>query len=208
MGSKAQTLCLPLLMELPERVVRQERTPFLLYLGRIHPIKGIENLLDALAQCKAFQMGTYTLKIAGKGESDYVQQLQKRIQDQGISNKIEFLGHVEGAAKQQLLADATYLVLPSFSENFGAVVVEALAQGTPVIAAKGTPWEMLETQKAGFWTSNEVTLLADTVEKALTISPPTYKTYRQHAQHLVQERFDVYQNIQQYITAFEAIARA
>ena len=59
--------------------------------------------------------------------------------------------HVEGFAKEELYRRADFFVLPTFSENFGSVVAEALGYGVPVITTKGAPWEDLLNHKCGWW---------------------------------------------------------
>ena len=66
---------------------------------------------------------------------------------------------MEGEEKYKLYANAYFSILVSHSENFGNVVIEALSQGTPVIASKGTPWEQL-AEKAGFWIDNDENSIA------------------------------------------------
>src|SRR5690554_3686578 len=73
--------------------------------------------------------------------------------DLNLLEKVEFKGHVQGVDKENLHAESM-AVLPSETENFGNVVVESLNQGTPVIASKGTPWEMLEKFNSGFHVVN------------------------------------------------------
>ena len=63
---------------------------------------------------------------------------------------MSFIGNVLERRKSSLLRGKC-LVMPSHTENFGIVAVEAMAQGTPVIASKNTPWEIIEKRKAGFW---------------------------------------------------------
>jgi glycosyltransferase involved in cell wall biosynthesis len=64
------------------------------------------------------------------------------------------VGAVDGARKYELLASARVLVLPSHSENFGQVVLEALACGTPAVVSRNCPWRSLEEEQAGSWVEN------------------------------------------------------
>ena len=207
MGPTTKTICLPLLMELSERLSYNPDEPYLLYLGRIHPIKGIENLIDALAISSLFKSSKYTLRIAGKGDTTYREQIQLRIETSGLGDKIKFVGHLESEAKNQLLANAYCMILPSFSENFGAVVVESLAQGTPVIASHGTPWQILETWEAGLWVSNSPQALSKEIDKIIGFSAEKYLQYRRNAVDLVEQEFEVHRNVNRYVEAFEDIVK-
>jgi len=141
---------------LPDGVLR------LVYIGRIHPIKGLENLVSA---CGLLQI-KWTLCIAGTGEPEYIEDVQSRIELARLQSKIRMLGPVFAQHKDALLGNSDLLVLPSHSENFGMVVAEALAQGVPVIAARGTPWRGLEDHRCGIWTANDPASLAATIERA------------------------------------------
>jgi hypothetical protein len=82
------------------------------------------------------------------GIPEYFHKLEKI---ENWAKKVIYLGDVRGELKWSLIKKAQVLVLPSHSENFGNVVLEALSVGTPVIASKGTPWKILETKNAGMW---------------------------------------------------------
>lgn len=133
----------------------------ILYLGRFDPIKGIENLIDAIALAKTPQL---ELSLCGSGDATYTASLVRRIEEKGLSAKIKLAGFVEGVAKTQAFEQAELCVLPSFSENFGMTVVEALSYGVPVIASRGTPWQELTTRDAGAWVANDPQSLAEAID--------------------------------------------
>ncbi|MBK9264703.1 MAG: glycosyltransferase [Polyangiaceae bacterium] len=128
-----------------------------LFLGRFDPIKGIENLVDAVALSK---VPALELSLCGSGDATYTASLAKRIEEKGLSSSVKLAGFVEGAAKARAFANADICVLPSFSENFGMVVVEALSHGVPVIASRGTPWKDLQSRECGLWVQNDPASLA------------------------------------------------
>jgi glycosyltransferase involved in cell wall biosynthesis len=139
--------------DLPEPIRGQvEGQRLVLYLGRIDPIKGLAMLLDAWAdvlRTKNFQ--NVILAIAGPDERGYASRLKAAAQQHGIQDRVLFPGLIEGPVKWALYRRADLFVLPSFSENFGLVVTEALACGTPVVTTTGTPWEDLAQADAGRW---------------------------------------------------------
>jgi glycosyltransferase involved in cell wall biosynthesis len=129
----------------------------IIYLGRLHPIKGIENLLHALT---VPSVGPCRLNIYGTGDARYTRQLRRLVHELGLEDRVAFIGHVAGCAKHEAFLGADLCVVPSYSENFGLVVAEALGHGVPVIASTGTPWKALDDRGAGLWLSNDPDSLA------------------------------------------------
>lgn len=112
--------------------VTQSGEPRALYLGRLHPKKGIELLLEAMASL-AVPSPRLRLDIAGSGNQEYVQGLKTLSETLGLAERVRFCGFVDGAAKRQLLEQADLFVLPSHSENFGIAVIEAAAARLPLL---------------------------------------------------------------------------
>jgi len=123
----------------------------LVFIGRLDPKKGIENLLAACNILTRDQRINYSLKIAGAGNPAYTQSLRAKIEMLSLSKKVEMLGEINGEAKTRLFRNADVVIVPSHTENFGIVVAEALAHGVPVIASRGTPWKRLEEIGCGLW---------------------------------------------------------
>jgi glycosyltransferase involved in cell wall biosynthesis len=127
------------------------------------------------------------------------------VADLKVTEKIEFVGQVEGDEKQKLLADAFWTIMPSHTENFGLVVLESLAQNTPVIASKGAPWEVLETEKLGFWVENSPEKLSDALRRILTMDAAEYEDYRNRGRAFVIENFDIKQNIRKWTDTYRGL---
>ncbi|WP_043758175.1 glycosyltransferase [Imhoffiella purpurea] len=120
-----------------------------LFLGRIHPGKGVDLLLSAW-QVVCQRHPDWQLKIVGPVHGEY----RRRMEALAIKlrlPRLTFSGPLYGAAKMDAYQQADVFVLPSLSENFGMVVAEALASATPVIVSKGAPWAGLERERAGWW---------------------------------------------------------
>ena len=157
-------------VDVPQNLVRSVSNGELrlLYLGRLHPIKGIESLLDACGIVKTLSPDWH-LRIAGTGSASYVDFLKSKVQELGLSKQVEFVGEVFGEKKEALFAQSDVVLLPSHTENFGIVVAESLAHAVPVIASKGTPWIGLETNKCGLWVDNDPESLATAIRKICTL---------------------------------------
>jgi len=178
---KREVAVVPLGTELPSSVDRQsigadgnDEVRTALFLSRVHPKKGLRNLLNAWASIKCNRASQYQqsdrhwrLVIVGPDEMGHKDELLKlsqtlqlkavdlsasfswsKLSQSSSDVDIVFTGPVYGEDKERLHAMADLFVLPTFSENFGAVVIDSLAYGVSVITTKGTPWSELEGQKA------------------------------------------------------------
>ena len=133
----------------------------LLFLSRLHPIKGLPLLFEAISQILP-SLSEWFLIIAGfEDTSGYQQELKHLAVKLGIIEKIKIVGPLYGQNKQDAFAAADLFVLPTHSENFGIVIAEALAAGMPVLTTRGTPWEELQTYKCGWWVDNSVEAIRD-----------------------------------------------
>lgn len=185
------------IMEIPALVTRKAGN-YLLFMGRLHPIKAIDRLLEALSESTVFRESDFTLTIAGPDTDNYLAFLKQLTASLRLTHKVHFLGAVYGSRKEQVYADAHLTILPSHSENFGNVVVESLAQGTPVIASTGTPWQLLDQEQAGRWVANTPTDLRLAIEEYLQLPEPVYDACRQRAATVVRQRFDRQQAIKNW----------
>lgn len=138
-----------------------------LFLGRIYPVKGLLNLIDAWAFVRP---PGWRLRLAGPDEGGHLTEVLRRARQAGVSDSIDYVGEVRGESKTSLYQGADVFVLPSFSENFGVVVVEALAHGLPVITTHGTPWADLLTFGCGWWVELGVAPLAVALREAVALS--------------------------------------
>lgn len=113
-----------------------------LFLSRIHVKKGIEILINAWERI-VNDYSDWSLLIVGNGEQSYIDSLKMMINEKNLSNYISIIPPVFGVDKIELYQSSALFVLPSYSENFGMVIAEALSSGVPVITTNNTPWEML-----------------------------------------------------------------
>lgn len=170
MGLTAPVAVIPNGIDLPaeqDRVSISE-TRTLLFLSRIHPIKGIDMLLEAWRRIHA-QHPEWELKIVGRGEPAHVREVIA-LADSLALDRVSFPGPVYGEAKSSAYRDADLFVLPTHSENFGMVVAEALAHGCPAVVSRGAPWAGLELEKCGWWVSNDTDSLTQALDAAMCLS--------------------------------------
>lgn len=140
----------------------KETRPFwgVAFLGRLHPIKKVENLLYGVALTRHRDIIVY---IIGKGDEKYEQFLRNEAERLGIEHQVRFLGFLNGFDKYAQLGLIDCLFVPSDMENFGMIIPEALIVGTPVMASHGTPWKALNDEGCGWWTDNSPESIAKVI---------------------------------------------
>ncbi|MGE0039643.1 MAG: glycosyltransferase [Vicinamibacterales bacterium] len=138
--------------------------PFLLFLGRLHPIKRLDLLAAAFARVAARHPDA-TLVIAGPDEGGYRARVEPAFAP--VAARVRWTGAVDGPRKAGLLAEARALVLCSDSESFGMSVAEALAAATPAIVTRTCPWRVLEASGAGYWVPQSADALAGAMDAVL-----------------------------------------
>jgi glycosyltransferase involved in cell wall biosynthesis len=142
-----------------------------LFLSRLHPKKGLVELLIAWAGQSAVDRTGWHLVISGPDLTGYGSTVKSLIRQDPDPSSISLTGGVEGDLKKALLHHAEFFVLPTKEENFGIVVAESLAAGTPVITTHAAPWKVLETLRCGWWIPGTDEALFEALTQALG-SPP------------------------------------
>ncbi len=141
----------------------------LLFIGRLHPVKGLDILLQAWQQLEP-RFPDWDLRIVGMDEDGYLARLQQLADELGL-RRVHFPGPAFGSEKTKEFQQARLFVLPTHSENFGVAVAEALAHGLPAVVTKGAPWADLETRGCGWWIEQGVDSLAECLRSALALTP-------------------------------------
>ena len=181
-----------------------KRNKEILFLSRIHVKKGINFLLEAVAQLKE-QMEGYVIRIAGEGDVTYIEELKQLAARLGISQLIIFEGGVYGNRKWELFRQADLFILPTHSENFGIVVAEALASGTPVITTMGTPWSELESQRCGWWTEVGTEATAQALCNFLSLTGDELEMMGRNGRKLVEEKYSVRKVAKEFVDMYKSI---
>lgn len=156
---------------------------YVLFMSRLHPKKGLEMLLSAWAALRS-DFPDVRLLVVGPDLTGYTSTLRRRAQALGIEESVTFHGALDGRRKAAAYAHAAVFVLPSFSENFGIVVGEALAHGIPVVTTTATPWRSLEANKCGWWVDPNVDAIRRAIREALSLSEAQCREYGERARAL------------------------
>ena len=204
-GENVRIAQIPISMKLPKNLNLVKTNQFL-YLGRIHPKKAIENLILALSMSRTFLYSTYILNIVGNSDNEYGEQLKELVKRHSLDLRVNFLGLIQGESKLELICSSKYLIMPSHTENFGIVVIEALAQSTPVIASKGTPWNILQSRQAGYWVDNDPESLSLVIDEVINHSDENYNTLKTNAFNLADSKFNIERNVIEWISLYNSVA--
>lgn len=145
------------------------------FISRIHHKKGIEILIDAWTKIHD-KYQDWNIVIAGNGEDCYINSLRQRIAEKNLKDSIIIIPPVFGKDKHDLYCQSAIFVLPTFSENFGMVVAEAMSCGVPVITTTGTPWQELNDLDLGWC----VDLSEENIANALSLAMDRGVDYLYH----------------------------
>lgn len=150
------------------RLADPQRT--VLVLSRIHPVKNLPGLVAAWQIIAADpRFADWTLAIHGPDADGHRAVVAAAIAAAGLQQRVRLGDAVSDADKPALFAAADLFILPSFSENFGIVVAEAMAHGLPVIASHGTPWAVLPEIAAGWHVAADPASLAGALATAMAL---------------------------------------
>lgn len=170
-GIECETAMIPFGVEVPQwdDMTLKSTPPFrVVFLGRLAPIKNLSGLISAWADA---DLGSeWQLQIAGPDEFGMCEALRLQACAEGVGESVQFLDPVFGYKKWRFIRGAAALVLPSHSENFGAVVLEALACGVPVIASTGTRWSELASEGCGWMAGTDRRDLSKTLRAMAALS--------------------------------------
>lgn len=158
----------------------------ILFLSRIHPQKGLGDLVMAWARVRQPE---WRIVIAGPSAGGYEDEIKVLIRKLGFEDDFDFPGLVLGEKKERCFAEADVFVLPTYSENFGIAVAEALARGIPVITTTGAPWQELETHRCGWWVTPGVDGVATGLAAAMAMSRDALAEAGARGKKLVEEKY-------------------
>ena len=160
-------------VDVPPLRNRFRNTPVrtVLSLGRIHPKKGLDFLINAWAQIEEANPN-WQLKIVGPDEVGHSAELQLLI-DKLELKRVSISGPIFDSEKWDTYASSDLFILPTRSDNFAVTVAEALASSVPVISSKGAPWAGLEANKCGWWIDLGVPEIAAALKYAVNLDDKT-----------------------------------
>jgi len=157
-----------------------------LFLSRLHPKKGLPMLIEAWAEVRP---NGWELVLVGPSEEGHRAELEDQVRSRGLEDEFIFTRAVSDDEKWDVYRSADLFVLPTYSENFGIVVAEALAAGVPVITTTGTPWRELRTHGCGWWVEPDVRALRQALEEAVDCTDEERQAMGGRGRDLVEEQY-------------------
>jgi glycosyltransferase involved in cell wall biosynthesis len=176
----------------------------LLFLSRLHEKKGLDMLLAAWNDLRP---PGWRLVIAGSGEPRYVEGLLRFREAHQIPN-VEFVPHTEGLSREMLFKRASAFVLPTYSENFGNVVAEALVRGLPVLTTTGTPWKDLVTHGCGWYIEPTLEALKTTLAEVVETDSKTLARMGERGRAYAVSSFSLSAIRQEFLRMYQTAMRA
>ncbi|MDJ0577928.1 MAG: glycosyltransferase, partial [Xenococcaceae cyanobacterium MO_234.B1] len=197
---------LPPLGKMGQELNINQATPIILFMSRIDPKKGLDLLLPALETLQ--QEGIkfhFVLAGANPQDPDYENSISQQIKQSPLNTITTITGFVQGETKLGLLQDADIFVLPSYYENFGIAVAEAMATGTPVVISDRVHiWQEIQSAAAGWVSSCDFSQLTQTLRQVLQ-NPSDWQEKGINARNLVQNNYSWNAIAEQMVTAYQAI---
>jgi glycosyltransferase involved in cell wall biosynthesis len=167
---------------------------YLLFLGRIHPKKGLDLLVNAFGRLAA-EFPEVDLVIAGPDDVELTPRLQRLITDPEVERRIHWVGMLSGDRKWGAFRLAEYFVLPSHQENFGIAVVEAMAASVPVLVSKKVNiWREVEASGGGLATTDTIEGTIQALRLLLKLTPPQRDAMGARARVGYMEQFNLEKN--------------
>lgn len=186
----------------PQKETRKKK---ILFLSRIHKKKGIENLIFAWSDIIKQLKSNWVIEIIGNGEEEYINKLNILIQSKNLDSEITIKKPIFGKEKILKFREASLFVLPTYSENFGIVIAEALASYTPVITTEGAPWEELEVNNCGKWIKIGVDPLKEALIEMLKKDENELILMGKNSRNLVEKKYSMEAVASQMIDLYEWI---
>lgn len=161
---------------------------YILFMSRLHKKKGLDLLLEVWPELVKFYPD-WCLLIVGPDYSNYTDKISALALENKIADNIKTMGMLTGHAKKSALAASEFFVLPSFTENFGVVIGEALAAGLPAITTTGTPWAEINTFKCGKHISLSKQNVYQALQEMMDLDEIALATMSKNAKSLIKKNY-------------------
>jgi glycosyltransferase involved in cell wall biosynthesis len=194
----------PAKAELLQKYPQLENKQIILFLGRIHQKKGLDQLIAAFNRVLQKYRDGVQLVIAGPDDG-YEKELLKSLHELNITDQVLMLGLVTGRDKYVVLESADIFALPSYSEGFSVAILEAMSSGTPVIISKQCHFPEVEQQRAGMVISNGTDQLYEAMDRLLA-EPELGCRMGENGRKLAREKYTWDESARQLADLYHSVA--
>ncbi len=175
-----------------------------LFLGRIHPKKGLLMLVEAWARVRP---KGWLLDIVGPDEGGHRVDVEKAARAARLADVISFVEPIDSQAKKSAFLAADLFVLPTHSENFGMAIAEALAHGLPVLTTTGAPWPMLRQRGCGVWVDPTIEGITEALRQTTSLDSVTLHEMGRKGREFVAAEFGWDRIATQFVGMYEDVIR-
>lgn len=189
LGFKGTTAIIPNGVDVPvwkDKPIEEKPYRTALFVSRIHPKKGILNLVEAW---KKVRPKGWKMRIVGPDESGHLAVVQQSIREKGLESDFTFSGFLDKDELWDAYWQSDLFILPTMSENFGNVIPEALSCSIPVITTHGTPWKELEIHNCGWWIPIGIPPLVEALRIATALSDTERRSMGRRGRLLVESEY-------------------
>ena len=155
-------------------------------IARMHPVKGFDRLIQAWQECAPVD---WHLVLTGPGDATYLAEIDGLIAKSGRETTIHRYRPLSHDETWPALQSAQLFICSSHSENFGMAIAEALASGTPVITTEGTPWQLINERRCGWWVPGDCSGLGTAISAATTLPERELTDMGQRGLELIQTQY-------------------
>ncbi|OOF01862.1 glycosyltransferase [Salinivibrio sp. MA607] len=161
---------------------------YILFMSRLHEKKGLDLLLNVWPDLVKHNP-EWCLLIVGPDYSNYIERINHLAVEHGIGDNLKTLGMLTGYDKECVLSVSEFFVLPSYTENFGVVIGEALAAGLPTITTTGTPWSEINSYNCGNFISLSKENLKEALNDMMALDSVCLGEMSNNAKSLIKENY-------------------
>ena len=169
--------------------VEDKASRTLLFVGRIYPVKALDRLIEAFSRVPLEVREGWKLRLVGPDQAGHMSSLKLIVKSLKLDDSVEFAGPKFGEELEREYDACDCLALVSYTENFGATVVDAMAHGKPVVTSDKTPWREVVEHKCGWWVSNEPERLSVALCEMMSLSDAERRQMGANGRHLVEAKY-------------------
>jgi glycosyltransferase involved in cell wall biosynthesis len=150
-------------------IYKKNKKKYLLFISRLHEKKGLNLLIKSWSEI--LEKKNWQLILIGDGNLEYTKALKNLALKLKVGDSVKFLGSIyDDNLKSKYYQSSSFFILPTYSENFGLVILEALSNFLPVATTNNTPWSEITNYKCGVYFELNSTNLSNTIKFIINLN--------------------------------------